>query len=439
MKSIGIVICNYNKKKAVLDCIESVLESRFQDFDIYVVDNASSDGSAEAIKEKYNNKVRVIENSRNLGGSGGFNTGLRIAIEQGYKYLVCLDNDVLVDENAIYELYSFLESHDEVGMVGSRVYHMEEPDYVQQFGLNIDFKQFCLDTLYENHIEDGSIPEILYCDAVATCCMMARSAVIREIGVMPEENFIYWDDIEWGYLCNRAGYKVAVYGASKVLHTMGAKKVSENTFATYYMWRNWIRFFIKYTTNDDIERMSLELLRGVFYALYDCSYREEHKLKETITYAFSDAMNGITGIADEDKIFIADRIEDRLGHLIKEKDSIYIDWESYNGNRDQVVRYIKGFNSDIKIIDNIDENSNITKIMVCESIFHNQKLDNVHMNNLIFLDRFGNSIITEEDRIFANNYELSMEFFIYTEQPIFLYKCKQLRNKISENNPHRYV
>lgn len=70
MNPIGVVICNYNKKDFVLQCVQSVLESKEKNFDIYVVDNASSDGSAEALKKAYGNRITVIENKENLGGSG---------------------------------------------------------------------------------------------------------------------------------------------------------------------------------------------------------------------------------------------------------------------------------------------------------------------------------------------------------------------------------
>lgn len=110
-----------------------MLESKYTDYDLYVVDNASSDGSAEAIREKYGSQVTVLVNAENLGGSGGFNTGLRKALEKGYEYLYCLDNDVLVDENAMGELVEFLDTHPDSGMAGSRVYHMENPGVIQQF------------------------------------------------------------------------------------------------------------------------------------------------------------------------------------------------------------------------------------------------------------------------------------------------------------------
>ena len=74
MKKIAAVICNYNKSAYVTECIQSVLESAFRDFDIIVVDNASTDDSVEQIRGKYGEQVQLFVNRENLGGSGVFNT-----------------------------------------------------------------------------------------------------------------------------------------------------------------------------------------------------------------------------------------------------------------------------------------------------------------------------------------------------------------------------
>ena len=80
MKKIGIVICNFNKVDKVLECIQCILENKFTDYDLYVVDNASTDGAPDAIKEKYGDKVKINVNKEKHGGSGGFNTGLLTVI-----------------------------------------------------------------------------------------------------------------------------------------------------------------------------------------------------------------------------------------------------------------------------------------------------------------------------------------------------------------------
>ena len=189
MNPVGIVICNYNKRDFVVDCIRSVQESKVQNFDIYMVDNASADDSVEAVRKEFGDSVTILQNKENLGGSGGFNTGLRVVKEKGYQYFVCLDNDVLVDENAINALYEYMEANPDVGMAGSRVYHMQMPDYIQQCGLKIDFDHCTAQTLYADKLEDGTLPDVIECDTVATCSVMIRGSLIRDtdVGIMPED------------------------------------------------------------------------------------------------------------------------------------------------------------------------------------------------------------------------------------------------------------
>ena len=127
MSDVAIVICNYNKVDMVLRCIRCILDNDFADYDLYVVDNASTDGAPEAIREQFGDRLTLLVNRENLGGSGGFNTGLRAAQEKRYRYYMCVDNDAMLDEHAIGELYRFLESHPEAGMAASKVYHLEEP------------------------------------------------------------------------------------------------------------------------------------------------------------------------------------------------------------------------------------------------------------------------------------------------------------------------
>ena len=225
MVKVAVIILNWNGEKLLQKFLPSVVEYTPSALGkVVVVDNASTDGSAEWIRSQFGDSVKLFVNEENLGGSGGFNVGIRYALEEGYEYVWCLDNDVLVDENAVGELYSFMEGHPEVGMAGSKVYHMEKPDYVQQFGIDILWDEYCCEAKYHGCLEDGTMPEVVYSDAVAACSVLVRASVIRKIGPLPEENFLYWDDTEWGYRCNLAGYKVASVGSSKILHSMGGEK-----------------------------------------------------------------------------------------------------------------------------------------------------------------------------------------------------------------------
>ncbi len=426
MKKIGIVICNYNKEDDVLDCIQSILESKFQDFDLYVVDNGSTDMSVKRIKETYPGKLVLIENKENLGGSGGFNTGLREVYKKGYPYVMCVDNDALLDENAIGNLYKFLETHPEAGMAGAKVYHLGNPDYVQQFGQEIDFKYFCTEALYFNEYEDGSMPEFIYTDSVAACSLMVKRCVIDQIGLMPEENFLYWDDTEWCYLCNLAGYKVASVGNAKALHAMGAKNEVYNTFPTYYAWRNWIVFFIKYVKDEELGKMAETFLGSVFQVAYEGLHSGNSNHARTVMLAYDDAIHGIMGKAGDNRIFALDFNKEPLLHVLNGKDKIYIEENGYPATAGWIKEFAScnGYN----ITWTEEPQKDVPVISICENIF---ELDDLNRTK-IYIDIHKCVFETEDDAMDIINYNYSKRSFIFANKPVFLECARKLRENLQK-------
>lgn len=418
MKEVGVVVCNYNKAEDVLACIQSILESVFEDFDLYVVDNASTDGSVEAIRERYGDRLTLLVNPENLGGSGGFNTGLRVAFEQGYPYLMCIDNDALLDENAIGSLVAFLKEHPETGIAAAKIYHREAPDYVQQFGQKIDFDYFCTEVNYLNHYEDGSMPDFIYTDAVAACALMVRRSVVEEIGFMPEENFLYWDDTEWCHKCNLAGYRVASVGGAVALHAMGAKKELVNTFPTYYAWRNWIRFFIKYTPEDRVEKMVETFLSSIFQVVYEGIHKGEKRKVETVMLAYDDAIHGITGRAGSNRIFALDFNAEPWHRLFAQSSEFVLQEGQYPATAEHIKELAERLGYAVVWR---EPESGAREIVLCENIFEVEDLS----RERIYIDINDCILESEEDVLDVINYNYSKRSFLFAQKPVFLQKIKE--------------
>lgn len=348
MRDIGIVICNYNKEDYIVNCIRSVIKSSVNNFDIYVVDNASTDNSVIRIREEFGNTINLIQNKDNLGGSGGFNTGLREALKYNYKYIMLLDNDIVLDQFAVEELYKFMEGHEEVGMAGSKVYFMDYPDRIWGYGGNISFEKYVQVDNYKNCTDGDNIPEILYCDYVAACSLMVKAEAVKKVGIMPEENFIYWDDMEWGYRFNQAGYKVAVYGKSKIWHKVGGRN-SGDTFINYYMWRNRIRFFLRILSKERKKNFAESILSDMFRLIYSCNLKGETNIVKSVMYAFDDAIHGIAGKASKYKILKRNSECDRLTQAIGNSKTVLI---SFNGNFEGLGNIIRKIEK-ISGLDNI--------------------------------------------------------------------------------------
>lgn len=424
MNPIGVVICNFNKKDYVLECVQSVLESKVDNFDIYVVDNASTDGSVEALEKTYGDQITVLANEENLGGSGGFNTGLRVVRDKGYEYFMCLDDDALVDENAIYELFEYMEANPDVGMAGCRVYHRQMPDYIQQCGLYIDFDHYTAQTIGADQLEDGTLPDVIECDTVATCAVMVRGSVIREtnVGIMPEDNFIYWDDMEWGHRIHLAGYRVVTLAAAKALHQMGANTKRPNTFINYYMWRNRTNFFMRYTPEEKMDEMSAQVLGAIFDSMYESMFREEHNVMQTISYAYQDALAGVRGKAEEYKILLNDANDDKLIAFMKEKKSFCI----IPGNQEEEYIYLRNFLQSVNpdLVEMAEEEAEVV-FRLCPYIFQVGDLSRKE----IYIDGDRNCILTEDDAEVCRNYQYSKLLFIYLNQGVFLAAARRMREE----------
>lgn len=424
MNPIGVVICNFNKKDFVLECVQSVLESKVRNFDIYVVDNASTDGSVEALEKTYGDQITVLANEENLGGSGGFNTGLRVVRDKGYEYFMCLDDDALVDENAIFELFEYMEANPDVGMAGCRVYHRQMPDYIQQCGLYIDFDHYTAQTIGADQLEDGTLPDVIECDTVATCAVMVRGSVIRgtNVGIMPEDNFIYWDDMEWGHRIHLAGYRVVTLAAAKALHQMGANTKRPNTFINYYMWRNRTNFFMRYTPEEKMDEMSAQVLGAIFDSMYESMFREEHNVMQTISYAYQDALAGVRGKAEEYKILLNDANDDKLIAFMKEKKSFCI----ISGNQEEEYIYLRNFLQSVNpdLVEMAEEEAEVV-FRLCPYIFQVGDLSRKE----IYIDGDRNCILTEDDAEVCRNYQYSKLLFIYLNQGVFLAAARRMREE----------
>jgi GT2 family glycosyltransferase len=291
---IAIVICNYNKKDFVVNCIKSVFDSNFKDFDLIVVDNASTDGSVEAINSEFSDKLTLLVNEENLGGSGGFARGMQFALDKGYKYIHLLDNDTIVDKNAISALYEFMEEHPEVGACGSLICRMDEKEIIQDYGAMIDAENLGVRPLHKGQKRDSSLPAFVECDYVAACSAFYRSSVIKKTGVFDKDYFIYWDDMSLSKEIWLADYKVCATAKSIVWHYHSISPT--NTFSNYYFFRNKIHYFVKYMSDREFSSLPEKLVQRIFRT----SATNRHNPQITLAYisAFDDVLNNMRGKAE---------------------------------------------------------------------------------------------------------------------------------------------
>lgn len=369
MKKIGVFICNFNKKEYILNNLESLHRQTFlEHMDIYVVDNASTDGSPDAIEEKYP-AVTVIRNEENLGGAGGFYIAQTEGEKLGYEYLLMADNDIVAEEDAVEKLFSFLQQHEDVGMVGAQLFFMDQPNKIWVYGNTLDFEKYRIIDGFGGQDVSDDMPEVVYCDTVPSCFSLIRAKCLEKTGYMPRENFISWDDIEWCYRFGLAGYKVAAISAARVWHKTGGK-VLTNHFGTYYYNRNKIRFFAKYLPENKTEEYAKWLVKDIFTRTYGLAQKGYVNNVKALMYAFADFVYDVRGKAADYKITPYDESKNPLegykGEVIK-----------CNHVRD-ITQYEDG-----KVYEDVWHNT----IMSYQDFYYFQNFENAYRNfEMIYLD-----------------------------------------------------
>ena len=284
------IIVTWNKKEYVLDLLESLNNIIYpkEAIDILVVDNHSNDQTAEAILENYPH-VNLIVNSTNLGGTGGFNTGLKWAFEQpevSYKYYWLLDNDVLVHQHALVELVKLLEEKKDAGVAGSTMMQLDYPWRINEMGAYFYRGNGTL--MLNRHMEEiipwkgRSVEELLSYDVdmilsafnsqqqpfvdvdyVAAASLLVRADVARKAGLWMDY-FIHLDDVEWCLRIAGMRKRILVSAKSLVWHMSAAAKVP--TWALYYDSRNILYLLQAHGANDkEIRRIIRNVQKQALY------------------------------------------------------------------------------------------------------------------------------------------------------------------------------
>jgi GT2 family glycosyltransferase len=307
-KSGGVcaVVCNWNKKDYVLKCVESVRRSGYPSLDIVVVDNASTDGSAAALKARFPG-ITVIENSENLGGTGGFNTGLRWVLERDtYDYVWLLDNDVTAAPDALEKLVETMTSSPDFGIVGSVILKMDEPGVVHELGGFVDRETFTL-PLNDHDARMEDLPSRhAEVDYVPACSILVDVDKMREIGIMDEGFFLYYDEVEWCSRFQKKRYKIIAAPGSKIWHKGGAGNRGNN-LPIYFQWRNKFTFFLRLLEEEaERQRFVHTFFDELVTAMYTSRFTGKVNAYKTFVRAAADILKGQRGKPDGKRVFSRD-------------------------------------------------------------------------------------------------------------------------------------
>ena len=264
MPSLAVVILNYSRADLLADCLRSIYAAATRSaLDVWVVDNASPDDSAAMVRRDFP-QARLLVSERNGGYAYGNNLALRVILgdketrRQGDKetlyhdvpgsaehlalspspslplsvpdYIMLLNNDTVVPPGALDGLVDYAEAHADVGVVGPKLvladgtldkacrrsFPTPAVAFYRLSGLSALFPRSPRFGRYNlSYLDPDATADV---DAVVGACMLLRTGVVREVGVLDETFFMYGEDLDWAYRIKQYGWRVVYYPTVTVLH-----------------------------------------------------------------------------------------------------------------------------------------------------------------------------------------------------------------------------
>jgi GT2 family glycosyltransferase len=284
-QKVSIIILNWNGWKDIVECLESLYQIDYPNYDVIVVDNGSEDESIEMIR-KYaagdleiesnffefnpynkpiqifeytnkeleslsnkdtefdnldpNNKLILIKNDHNSGFSEGNNIGMKFSLEiLNPDYILLLNNDTVVDIHFLAELVSFANNDTNIGIVGPKVSYYDNPDKIAYIGHNVDLCNGRItdpDFKYAKHASSS-----VKIDFIVGCGLLVKKSVIEDIGMLDQNYFLYYEDVDWCLRARNSGYKIVYVPKSKIWHKI---PLEENRSLNSYYYGNRNSFLL---------------------------------------------------------------------------------------------------------------------------------------------------------------------------------------------------
>lgn len=238
---VYFIILNYNNASDTIECIRTIENIDYSNYRIVLVDNASTDNSEEILRETFP-EHHFIQTHKNAGYAKGNNIGIEYAIQDGAEYVCILNNDVLVEPDFLTKLVGYSEKNPKVGVVGPRVCTYEDTTILESAGSIVDMNRGAVTRLYNGESETTVYGKTVSCDYVGGACMLIRSTLIQEVGMIPDLYFLFYEENEWCIKIRNAGYSIVCVADAKVVHKGSASINKVSGLSEYFMYRNLIIF-----------------------------------------------------------------------------------------------------------------------------------------------------------------------------------------------------
>jgi len=246
---VAVIVLNWNGKALTLDCVRSLLEVRTPNVEIVVVDNASTDGSVEAVREAFGDRITLIVNDDNLGFAEGNNQGIRHALERGAEFVLLLNNDTVVDPDLIDCMLRPFDANARVGVTGPKIYYYTPRDQIWSAGGEVYLWRGISRHIGIREKDRGQFDAQRDVDYVTGCALMASREVFESAGLLDPAYVAYYEDVDFCMRARRAGFRIVYVPDGMVWHKissstggqMSRRKIVRKSKSTWRFFRRYAR------------------------------------------------------------------------------------------------------------------------------------------------------------------------------------------------------
>ena len=245
---VFVVLLNYNGADDTVDCLESLKGVTYPNIQVIVVDNASTDGSAEILHNRQEQYGYIfLQSNENNGFSAGNNIGIRYALENGADYVLLLNNDTVVEPSFLSMAVEESEHDDSVGLTIGKILYYKEPDLIWYGGGEL--KQpynYSIHLGFREKQNKAEFNQQRYVTYATGCYFLLKRHAIETVGLMDEDYFLYCEDTDYSIRMIRSGLKMLYCPQSVIYHKVSASTGKGSAFSTYYIARNNIILFRRF-------------------------------------------------------------------------------------------------------------------------------------------------------------------------------------------------
>ncbi|MBV6643239.1 MAG: glycosyltransferase family 2 protein [Cyclobacteriaceae bacterium] len=269
---ISIIALNYNQKEVTCEFLQSLHSLEYPNFEVIVVDNNSTVNPAKDFKSAFS-EVKVILSDKNLGFTGGNNLGIENA--KGDYYFI-VNNDTEVTPDLLDKLLEPFFADDRIAMVSPKIKFYEQPNIIQYAGFHlINPLTGQNGAVGSKEVDNGQHDTPGFTNYAHGAAMLVSKKAVDKVGVLPDQFFIYYEELDWSSQMTRAGYKIYYQASATIYHKESITMGKESSIKAYYHTRNRILFMRR-----NYEGWQL----ATFYAFLVAAIIPKALLKYTLTF-----------------------------------------------------------------------------------------------------------------------------------------------------------